>query len=173
MPVLWCAAAHAEGEQALSASLGYATFSTPGKMKNGQTPPAITPDFGGSLSVIYERAVSSDVSLRGEGAGAVFEGGNTAKQTDTSYAGIADVGVVFRFDVLKYVPYAFAGVGGIYSTGGPIDHGGDLTLAIGGGLDVLESRERSWGFEGRLASFGSSITIFTLGVRGTCRWGYF
>lgn len=161
------------GESALSASAGYATFSTPGKPKNGQATPAITPDYGGSLSVIYERAISTDFSLRGELAGALFSGGATAKESSTSVAGVADVGAVFRFDVLKYVPYAFAGVGTLVSAGGPIDQGAELALAIGGGLDVLESRSWSWGFEGRFASFGGSVSVMTVGARGTFRWGYF
>lgn len=173
LPALWCGVARAEGDRALSVSLGYATFSVPGKMTNGQVPPAITPDAGGSLSVIYEHAIGSDISLRGELAGALFTGGNTPKQSDPSYAALGDVGVVFRFDVLKYVPYAFAGLGGIASGGGPIDRGAELALAIGGGLDVLQSRSRSWGIEGRVASFGGDVTIVTVGLRGSVRWGYF
>ena len=51
--------------------------------------------------------------------------------------------------------------------------GADFVLCIGGGLDILESRSRSWGLEGRLASFGGDITLFTVGLRGTIRWGYF
>jgi hypothetical protein len=44
---------------------------------------------------------------------------------------------------------------------------------VGGGLDVLAGRDRSWGIEGRLASFGGDVTIFSIGVRGSVRWGYF
>jgi hypothetical protein len=172
LPALAAVPAHAEGDRALSAELGWATFTTPGKKVGTMEPPAITPTFGGSLGVIYEHGVSTDVSLRGELAGAIFTGGAGKGQSDPSYAGLADVGLVFRFDVLKYVPYAFGGVGGVYAGGGPIDRGSEFVLAIGGGLDVLESRSRSWGIEGRLASFGGDITIFTLGVRGTVRWGY-
>ena len=165
--------ARAEGERALSLTLGWATFSTTGESINNMAPPTVSPDVGGSLGLIYEHALSSDLSLRGELAGGAFYGGGTEKQSKGSYAGIADVGVTFRFDVLKYVPYAFAGIGGVASTGGPIDSQVDLVLAIGGGLDVLTSRARSYGVEARLASFGGDITLFTLGVRGTLRWGYF
>ena len=177
LPAIACAlvpaGARAEGDQAVSAELGWATFSTPGKKSGSMEPPAITPDVGGALAVVYERAVSTDLSLRGELAGAMFSGGNSTKQSSLSYAGIGDVGAVFRFDVLKYVPYAFGGVGAVVSTGGPIDKGSEFVLAIGGGCDVLVNRARSWGVEGRLASFGGNITIFTLSVRGTVRWGYF
>jgi len=178
LPAIACAVAPAAaradgGESAVSASLGWATFSVPGKKTGTMEPPAITPDIGGTISLVYERSLSTDFSLRGELAGAVFDGGNTSKQTEVSYAGLADAGAVFRFDVLKYVPYAFGGVGVLATSGGPIDQNPQLVLAIGGGLDVLVDRRHSWGIEGRLASFGGNVTLFTLGVRGTCRWGYF
>ena len=168
------APARAEGERALSVGLGWATFSTPGtpSMENME-PPAITPTVGGALSVIYEHAIGSDFSLRGEAAGGLFYGGNADTESALSYAGLVDAGAVFRFDVLKYVPYAFGGVGAVVTTGGPITGGTNFVLAIGGGLDVLVDRGKSWGIEGRLASFGGDVTIFTLGVRGTTRWGYF
>ncbi len=165
--------AHAEDERALSVGLGWATFSVPGKKVGNMEPPAISPDVGGALAVTYEHAIGSDVALRAELAGGVFYGGATTDQSQISYAGLADAGVVFRFDVLKYVPYAFAGLGIVGAAGGPIDRGLDAVLAIGGGLDVLEGRSRSYGVEARLASFGGDVTVFTLGVRGTLRWGYF
>jgi hypothetical protein len=165
--------AWAEGERALSAGLGWATFSVPGKATGNQTPPDITPDVGGALSVSYEHAIGSDVSLRGELAFGVFYGGAAKDQSNLSFAGLADAGITYRFDVLKYVPYAFGGVGGVFSGGGPIDNGADFVLVLGGGLDVLQSRSRSWGLEGRLASFGGDITLLTIGLRGTIRWGYF
>lgn len=165
--------AHAENERALSIGLGWATFSVPGEASGNMAPPSITPDVGGALALTYEHAIGSDVGLRGELAGGVFYGGNTDDQGAMSYLGLADVGVVYRFDVLKYVPYAFGGVGVVGTTGGPIAGDLDFVLAIGGGLDVLMSRARSYGFEARLASFGGDVTVFTLGVRGTARWGYF
>jgi hypothetical protein len=165
--------AWAEGERALSLGLGWATFSVPGKATGNQTPPDITPDAGGALSVTYEQAIGTDVALRGELAGGMFWGGAGKRQSNLSGAGLVDAGITFRFDVLKYVPYAFGGVGGIVSGGGPIDNGLDFVLVVGGGLDVLQSRDRSWGIEGKLASFGGDITLLTVGLRGTLRWGYF
>jgi hypothetical protein len=166
--------ARAEGERALSLGLAWATFSTPGipTDKNMQ-PPAVTPKVGGSLAVIYEYAIGSDFSLRGEAAGGLFYGGTSTDDSSLSYAGLGDVGATFRFDVLKYVPYAFGGVGGVVTSGGPIASGASFVVAVGGGLDVLVDRSKSWGFEARLASFGGDVTMFTLGVRGTTRWGYF
>jgi hypothetical protein len=171
--VLLGGAAHAENERALSVGLGWATFSVPGKQVGNMEPPSITPDVGGALAVTYEHAIGTDVGIRAELAGGVFYGGATKNQSNTAYAGLADAGVVFRFDVLKYVPYAFGGLGVVGAVGGPIDRGVDPVIAIGGGLDILEGRSRSYGFEARLASFGGNVTLFTLGVRGTIRWGYF
>jgi hypothetical protein len=165
--------ARADGDRALSLGLGYATFDVPGPASHNQTPPDLSPDAGGALSVSYEHALSTDLSLRGEAAGGLFDGGNVKKEGALSYAGLVDVGIAFRFDVLKYVPYAFAGVGGVVAGGGPIDVGAQPVLVIGGGLDWLQSRDRSYGVEGRLASFAGDVTVFTLGVRASVRWGYF
>jgi hypothetical protein len=164
--------AHAEGERAISVGLGWATFSTKGKPVGRQAPPTLSPDAGGALTVSYEHSVSTDLSLRGELAGGVFYGGAQAMQGKTSYALLGDAGVVFRFDVLKYVPYAFGGLGAVSAGGGPIARGTDPVIVIGGGVDWLQSRERSFGLEARFASFGGDITVVTFGVRGTMRWGY-
>jgi hypothetical protein len=164
--------AHAE-PYALSAGVGWATFSVPGKKTGTMEPPAIAPDIGGTASATYEHGVSTDFSLRGEVAGGLFYGGQAKDQSATSYAVLVDAGITFRFDVLKYVPYAFGGLGAVRSGGGPIERNTDLVLVIGGGVDLLVSRERSWGLEARLASFGGDITLFTLGLRGTYRWGFF
>jgi hypothetical protein len=168
--------ARAETEQAVSVGLGWATFSTVGKAMGNMQPPALSSTCGGSLGVIYERAVGTDLMLRGELVGGLFYGGTDPKQPDqskTSGAVLGDAGVALRFDVMQYVPYAFAGLGAVTSGGGPIAAGTDFVLVIGGGLDWLRGRERSYGVEARLASFGGDITVFTIGVRGTTRWGFF
>lgn len=160
------------GEQAVSASIGWATFSVPGKAMPKQAPPTLSPDYGGALAISYERALSTDLSLRGELAGGVFRGGIQAMQSPTSYAALGDAGLVFRFDVLSVVPYAFGGVGAATAGGGPLDRTIDPVLVVGAGVDWLERRERSYGLEARLASFGGDLTIVTVGVRGTLRWGF-
>lgn len=165
--------AAAEGERALSLQLGWATFSLPGEAEGNMEPVAIGTKRGGALGASYEHAIGSDFSLRAELAGSVFYGGNSEDQSALSYAALGDAGVVFRFDVLKYVPYAFGGIGGVLTAGGPIGDDAQLVLAVGGGLDILVDRSKSWGVEGRLASFGGDVTIFTLGLRATRRWGYF
>ena len=168
-----CGVAHAESERGLSLGLGWATFSVPGKAVGNMEPPSISPEVGGAVAVTYEHMVGSDFGLRAELAGGLFYGGAGKDQSNTSYAALGDAGIVFRYDVLKYVPYAFGGLGAVASAGGPIDRGLDFVVAVGGGLDILASRAKSYGFEARLASFGGDITVFTLGVRGTTRWGYF
>jgi hypothetical protein len=164
--------AHADGDRAVSVGLGWATFSATGKPVGRQAPPQLSPDVGGALGVSYEQAISTDLSLRAELAGGVFYGGAQAMQAKTSYALLGDAGAVFRFDVLKYVPYAFGGLGGVSAGGGPIARGTDFVIVIGGGVDWLQSRERSFGIEARIASFGGDITVVTFGVRGTMRWGF-
>lgn len=131
-------------------------------------PPEIPSYLGGSLAAIYEWSLSSDFSVRAEVAGAAISHEGAA-----SFVGLGDIGFTYRFDVLKYVPYAFAGLGGIASGGGAIDRDTTFVVALGGGLDVLVNRDKSWGIEARVASFASDVTVFTLGLRGTVRWGYF
>ena len=167
------APAAAEGDRALSLGVGWATFSAPGKKMGSQAPPALSPDIGGALSLAYEHAIGTDFALRGQLAGSWFDGGAQKGESSTSYALLAAAGAVVRFDVLKEVPYVFAELGGVYSWGGPIARGGEFVVAIGGGLDCLLSRKRSLGAELTLASFGGDVTVFTLGVRGSLRWGYF
>ena len=171
--VLLARTVHAEGDRALSVSLGWATFSAPGPAMGNRAPPTLSPDLGGAIAVSYERAISTDISLRGELAGGLFRGGSEDLQGTTSYAALGDAGAVFRFDVLNIVPYAFGGLGAVYTGGGPIDRGADAVLVVGAGVDWLERRERSFGVEGRLASFGGDVTLVTFGVRGTVRWGFF
>ncbi|HEY0192785.1 MAG TPA: hypothetical protein VGC42_16815 [Kofleriaceae bacterium] len=154
--------------------MGWATFNTTGKMIGKMAPPSLTSDVGGTASIAYERQLSTDLGIRAELAGGMFYGGDQPmeKQSKTSYAALGDAGLVFRFDVLKYVPYAFAGVGGVVSGGGPIDNGADFVLVVGGGVDWLVSRETSFGVEARVASFGGDVTFISVGVRGTWRWGF-
>lgn len=158
----------ARADRALSAGAGWASYSAlgPPPMPN-RAAPTVTGELGAHLELSYEHGISPEVSLRGELAGAAFldEGG--------AYLALADVGVVYRFDVVKYVPYGFAGLGGVASTGEPIDSALDVVVVLGGGLDILSSRTRSWGIEGRLASFAGDTTVFTLGLRGSIRWGFF
>ena len=169
----WAVPAAAENEQAVSLGAGFASFSAPGEAMMNMAPPSVSPDWGTGLFASYERMIGSDLGLRASAAGTLFRGGNSEKQSETSYALLGDVGLVFRFDVLHVVPYAFGGLGAVRSTGGPIDRGTDYVVVIGGGVDWLRSRANSYGLEIRLASFAGDVTVATIGLRGTVRWGFF
>ena len=176
------ASAHAgEGESAVSVGLGYATYIVPFGPDE-----SVSPTAGGILAVEYEYAFAEAFSVRLEAAGAFYAGGGLA------YHALLDAGLVYRFDVLKYVPYGFAGLGASYGSGGPLSGqldddgirdcdpadagcGGGLepVLQIGLGLDVLRDRTSSWGVEARVASLLGDTTLFTVGLRGTWRWGFF
>src|SRR6185436_2296058 len=163
--------ARAESEQALSVGLGWATFSALGEAMDRMEPPSLAPTIGGSLGVSYERHIGTDFGFRGELVGGLFYGGADEKkgQSQTASALLADVGATIRFDVLKYVPYAFGGVGALTAGGGPLGRSTDPVLVVGGGLDWLRSRARSYGLEVRIASFGGDVTVVTVGLRGTSR----
>ncbi|MBX3157981.1 MAG: hypothetical protein KF773_18580 [Deltaproteobacteria bacterium] len=163
--------ARAETEQALSGGFGFATFSAPGKAVDNMPPPSVSPDWGLAIAGTYERSLGSDLALRAELAAGLFRGGAAKDQSLTSFAGLADAGIAIRFDVSNAVPYAFVGLGGVVSGGGPIERGADFVLVAGGGLDYLTQRRRSYGGEIRLASFAGDVTVVTFNLRITSRWG--
>jgi hypothetical protein len=165
--------AYADGDQALSVGAGLATFSVPAPTKPGKTPVSLAPDVGFTVGGIYEKGFSTDLSLRGEAFGSVYWGGEQKGESSRSMSGLVDGGVLFRFDALKYVPYAFAGVGVAVSGGGPIDTDPSAVVVVGGGLDIQQSRKRSWGAELRIASFAGDVTLVSLNARGSIRWGFF
>jgi len=78
--------------------------------------------------------------------------------------------------VFTWVPYAFGGIGGVAAGGGPIDQHGasdEFVVQLGGGVDWLQSRDRSYGLEVRIASFAGDISVTTISLRGSTRWGFF
>jgi hypothetical protein len=157
-------AAAGDGESAASVGVGVGTFVMPGEMEDE----TIAPVLGGVVVGAYERGFSEALSWRIEASSGVYGGGGV------SWTAAAAAGVVYRFDVLKYVPYALVEVGGVIVGGGPVPETTlDPVLAIGGGLDLLRSRSRSWGIEARVASFARDVTTASLAVRTTRRWGYF
>jgi hypothetical protein len=46
-------------------------------------------------------------------------------------------------------------------------------VQLGGGIDWLQSRDRSYGLEVRFASFAGDISVTTISLRGSTRWGFF
>jgi hypothetical protein len=154
----------ADGESALSAAIGVGTFILPGERDDE----SIAPGAGGVLHAIYERSFSEALSWRLELGGGLYGGGGL------SYSAAAAGGLVYRFDVLRYVPYALVEVGASLVGGGPVPAPVlDPVVQIGGGLDVLLGRERSWGIEARVASFAGDTTTVSISARTTWRWGFF
>jgi hypothetical protein len=151
-----------EGESALSPSLGWATYST--LDKDGKP---VSPTIGGMLGATYERGISEALSWRVSVVGGGFSGGGT------TWAAWGAVGAVYRFDVLQYVPYVEVSGGAVLLGGAPLDAGAHPLLELGGGLDWLQDRDRSYGVEVRLGSFAGDTTLLTIGLRATWRWGYF
>ncbi len=152
-----------DGESAASAGAGYATYGTP-DARNQET---LTPTAGATLQATYERGFGDDASWRVQLAGAIYGGGGLAG------TGLATVGLTYRLDVLRYVPYVALGVGVLVTGGGPFTTGVEPALELGGGVDVLRGRARSWGVAAAVTSFASDTTTLTVTVRSTWRWGYF
>lgn len=152
-----------DGESAASVAAGFATYATPDEDEEETLMP-----YGGlTLQATYERGIGDYASVRGHLAGAIYGGGGVAG------SGLATIGLSYRLDVLRYVPYAVVGVGVLARGGGPFEAGVEPALEIGGGVDVLRGRDRSWGVAAAVTSFASDTTTLTLGARMTWRWGYF
>ncbi len=160
-------AAAGDGESAASAGLGVGTWVAPNPDEDAEEE-TIAPTAGAVAQLVYEKAFAEALSWRVEGWGGLYLGGGT------SYAAAVAGGLVYRFDVLKYVPYALVELGGQLVTGGALPEAAlDPVLQVGGGLDVLRSRQSSWGVELRIGGFAGDTITTSLGVRMTRRWGYF
>ncbi len=156
--------AHAgDGENAVSGGAGFATYSTP----NEDEDETLRPTAGAALAATYERGFGDYAAWRVHGAGSIYGGGGLVM------SGLATVGLSYRVDVLRYVPYVAVGVGGIVRSGGPFETGVEPVLELAGGVDWLRGRDRSWGLTAALTGFASDTTTFTIGLRYTRRWGYF
>ncbi|HTM19191.1 MAG TPA: hypothetical protein VL172_01745 [Kofleriaceae bacterium] len=151
-------AAAGEDDRSISASLGYATFSVP-----DHTP------HGGSLDVAYERGFADALSFRAEVGGGAYPIGTGSP----GYSLQAAVGLTYLFDVVRYVPYIHAGVGGILLTAPDLDPDLSPLVELGIGLDILHSRTWSYGAAARFESFVNDTAFFTAGVRLSYRWGFF
>ena len=152
-----------EGERAVSVAAGYATYATP----DDEMMTTLSPTAGAAVSVGYERALGDEVSWRADLLLAGYLGGGAAGSA------LGTVGLVYRIDVLKYVPYVDVGVGVLARGGGPFETGVEPALRIGGGVDLLQSRSRSVGLVVVMTSFASTTTTLAVGLRTTWRWGYF
>jgi hypothetical protein len=156
-PVLAIAA---DGESALSITAGVATFTVSQATDVSGT--------GAALGVDYTRSVADALWLR-----AAIGGGVYCAAGARTMGGTAVVGVYYAVDVLRYVPYATAGVGVFYAGGGAVDAKARLVLEVGAGVEIGEGRSFSWGIDARLGSFASGATTFTIGPRFSFKFGYF
>ena len=150
-------AAASEGERAFSVSLNYGHF---------ELDEDIAPD-GGVIGFDFERGLSDAISLRASAGGGVYY------EDGMAYSGHAVLGFTYLFDVLKYVPYANLGVGAIVVNGSGFDTTVEPLIEIGFGLDILQDREFSWGFQARYETYTNKTRFFTVGMRATWRWGFF
>ncbi len=160
LPLIRDRAAHAdEGERVVSLNTAAAGFSIPDHRA-----------FGGVVGADYEYGLTDLIWLRASGGGGVLY--DTTAEAP-AYAGYGEVGITYFLDVLKYVPHVDLGVGGIVMHGDEIEQPVQPLVAIGGGLDLLESRSRSMGVFVRFESFLSRSAFFQLGVRTSWRSGFF
>jgi hypothetical protein len=152
-------AAADEGESALSVDLAFDSFTIDDH--DGQ---------GGGLGLELERGLSDAFWLRAAAGGAVYRGGNAE---GTTYTGRATVGLTYVIDVLKYVPYLQAGIGGAAVGGGALDTDLHPVAELGVGLDILARRGLSYGMFARVGSYLGDSAFLTAGLRMSWRWGFF
>lgn len=150
-------AAASDGESALSVSANYATYITPDYSPNG-----------GVIGLSFERGFSDVLAWRIAGGGGVYYG---AEQI--TYSGHATFGFTYLLDILKYVPYVEAGVGGILIAGGDAGTSIHPLIQVGVGLDILKNRTFSYGVHLQFETLLQQTSFFTVGARATWRWGFF
>jgi hypothetical protein len=136
------------GTRALSISVGYARFSIPDHSPEGT-----------SLGLDYEIAIADVLSLRASVGGGVYFGDGR------SFSGQTVVGVTYQLDVLRYVPYATVGAGGIAIGGDGIETQLYPLVELGGGLDIRTSGSFAFGVLGRFESLIQETSFLTLGAR--------
>lgn len=156
-------AAAGDGETAASAALGWSTYAVPDE----EAEETLTPTAGATVQATWERGLGDAAAWRVHGAGALFVGGGVAG------TGLVTVGLSYKLDVLRYVPYAAVGAGVLVHGGGPFTTLVEPALEVGGGVDVLRGRARSWGVAAAVTGFASDTTTVSVTVRSTWRWGYF
>lgn len=150
----------AKGEQAVSAGVRY------GQLTLTHENEQVSLD-GGVLVLEYERGLGDTYGVRAHIAGGAYDG-----PAGRPIGGAAALGLVYRFDVVRAVPYLQASLGAIAAQGGGIDATLKPTMEIGAGLDFLESRSFGWGVALAWDAFASEARFLTVGVRASWRWGW-
>jgi hypothetical protein len=153
-----------EDDRSFSVDLGFTTFTAGEELL----------PYGGFAGVEYDRGISESFAWRLAASGALlYEDGNEDLDGGMVWRAQAVGGLVYLFDVLKYVPYATIGLGAVARGGGPVETDLHPVLELGGGLDLLRSRTFSWGGYVRVSSYLDDEAAFTIGGRATWRWGLF
>ncbi len=146
-----------EGERSFSVGSALAGFSIPDHTV-----------IGGVLNLDYEYSYSDAIWLRASaGGGGFYDDGAPL------YAGYSHLGISYLIDVLKYVPHIDIGVGALAILGDDIEEPVVPLIELGVGMDILTSRERSWGVYARFESFIGRSALYSVGARTTWRWGFF
>jgi hypothetical protein len=153
-----------DGESVATAGLGWGSYATPSEEKPEED---VSPDAGAVLTLSYDRGIGDALAWRVALAGGGYVGGGT------SGTAALTAGLVYRFDVLKYVPYGVGAAGVLVTGGGPLPTDVVPVIELGGGLDVLRDRSLSYGLEVRVASWLGTTTTVTAGVRVSWHWGFF
>ena len=156
-------AAAAAGEQAVSVGLRYGALTLPVEEDDD-----LELD-GGVLVLEWERGLGDTYGVRAHLAAGAYDG----SAEGTPYGGAAAIGGVYRFDVLRAVPYLQASVGAIMATGDGMDTTVKPTIELGAGLDFLESRSFGWGVALSWDAIASEARFLTIGLRASWRWGWF
>lgn len=146
-----------DGERALSISAGYSSFAIP-----EHEPP------GGALGLEYEHGIGDTMWVRAAAAGGVYGGAE-----GPAYAGLGSLGITYVVDVLRYVPYLHAGLGGVLLGGGVIETQVHPLVELGAGVDLLRGRDLSYGVWARIGSFLDDSATVGAGARVTWRSGFF
>ncbi len=132
-------------------------------------------EIGAGLGGDFELGLTQALWLRFSMGAGLYSG------RPTSASGQATIGFTYVFDVLRYVPYAHLGIGGValYADETPLaDHSMNTTnfhplIEIGAGVDILSASDYSWGLHVRAESFIDRTALFLAGARLSYRWGFF
>jgi hypothetical protein len=137
-----------------TASLGYALVSAGGVR------------HGAMLGAEAHVGLSDSWMIGGAGHYSVTSGGG--------HLGGAAASLLWKLDVVHWVPFATLEVGGLFHSLAGRDAGADLALAFGIGLDRLLSRDVAVGFHARYHLVATDVSaipgVLSAGVR--VRWSW-
>jgi len=147
----------------LSISAGYAGFD----FGTGEA-------HGGVVGISHERRLSDKVPF----AWRIAVTGGVHNADDMFFSGTGTLGLSWLLsDTLKYVPYVLLNAGAVVTGGKDLTTDVAPRVEFGLGLDLLKSREFSYGVQVR-AELASPFSVSQTGMlivagRVTWRWGFF